>query len=302
MTTISIIIENPIKEDNYSISDKSSISTHFLNKKRYKSDDDNIETTSEFKTNKKISFFTSNKNNKLEIFLSNYDRIIKENKDFFQKEESRYKEINFNQSLINYVIKYFSLMKFYLRKIYIFKEKELIDLIKTFHMNALEFSVLTLLLEEFLSTSLYIFEKENIYYLGLYSKYISSDDYTDIFQKMINTDKYFNEWFLHYNVFLKARDLNVIRVNKRNNFFTKKEQKFETINYNLMAENIFQLKKENENKIFCKNYISHNIGKKVNVVVVYQDKNLENIYNIDQMEKIDSTNNDIEGSQTDISA
>ena len=302
MTTISIIIENPIKEDNYSISDKSSISTHFLNKKRYKSDDDNIETTSEFKTNKKISFFTSNKNNKLEIFLRSYDRIIKENKNFFQKEESRYKEINFNQSLINYVIKYFSLMKFYLRKIYIFKEKELIDLIKTFHMNDLEFSVLTLLLEEFLSTSLYIFQKENIYYLGLYSKYISSDDYTDIFQKMINTDKYFNEWFLHYNVFLKARDLNVIRVNKRNNFFTKKEQKFETINYNLMAENIFQLKKENENKIFCKNYISHNIGKKVNVVIVYQDKNLENIYNIDQMEKTDSTNNDIEGSQTDISA
>ena len=302
MTTISIIIENPIKEDNYSISDKSSISTHFLNKKRYKSDDDNIETTSEFKTNKKISFFTSNKNNKLEIFLRSYDRIFKENKDFFQKEESRYKEINFNQSLINYVIKYFSLMKFYLRKIYIFKEKELIDLIKTFHMNDLEFSVLTLLLEEFLSTSLYIFQKENIYYLGLYSKYISSDDYTDIFQKMINTDKYFNEWFLHYNVFLKARDLNVIRVNKRNNFFTKKEQKFETINYNLMAENIFELKKENENKIFCKNYISHNIGKKVNVVIVYQDTNLENIYNIDQMEKIDSTNNDIEGSQTDISA
>lgn len=302
MTTISIVIDNPIKDDNYSISDKSSISTNFLNKKRYKSNDENIETTSDFKTNKKISFFTSNKNNKLEIFLSNYDRIIKENKDFFQKEESRYKEINFNQSLINYVIKYFSLMKFYLRKIYIFKEKELIDLIKTFHMNDLEFSALTLLLEEFLSTSLYIFEKENIYYLGLYSKYISSDDYTDIFQKMINTDKYFNEWFLHYNVFLKARDLNVIRVNKRNNFFTKKEQKFETINYNLMAENIFQLKKENENKIFCKNYISHNIGKKVNVVVVYQDKNLENIYNIDQMEKIDSTNNDIEGSQTDISA
>ena len=302
MTTISIVIDNPIKDDNYSISDKSSISTNFLNKKRYKSNDENIETTSDFKTNKKISFFTSNKNNKLEIFLSNYDRIIKENKDFFQKEESRYKEINFNQSLINYVIKYFSLMKFYLRKIYIFKEKELIDLIKTFHMNDLEFSALTLLLEEFLSTSLYIFEKENIYYLGLYSKYISSDDYTDIFQKMINTDKYFNEWFLHYNVFLKARDLNVIRVNKRNNFFSKKEQKFETINYNLMAENIFQLKKENENKIFCKNYISHNIGKKVNVVVVYQDKNLENIYNIDQMEKIDSTNNDIEGSQTDISA
>ena len=88
MTTISIIIENPIKEDNYSISDKSSISTHFLNKKRYKSDDDNIETTSEFKTNKKISFFTSNKNNKLEIFLRSYDRIIKENKNFFQKEES----------------------------------------------------------------------------------------------------------------------------------------------------------------------------------------------------------------------
>ena len=119
---------------------------------------------------------------------------------------------------------------------------------------------------------------------------------------MINSDKYFKEWFLNYNEFLKARDLNIIRVNKRNNFFTKKEQKFETINYNLMAENIFQLKKENENKIFCKNYISHNIGKKVNVVIVYQDKNLENIYNIDQMEKTDSTNNDIEGSQTDISA
>ena len=302
MTTISIVIENPKNEDNYSINDKSNISTNFLHKKRYKSDDENMETNSDSKKNKKISFFTFNKINKLEIFLNSFDKIIKENEEFFQKEETRYKDINFNLSLINYIIKYFSLTKFYLRNINIFKEKELIDLIKTFYLNDLEFSVLTILLEEFLSTFLYIFEKENIYYLGLYSKYISSDDYKDIFHKMINTDKYFKEWFLHYNEFLKSRDLNVLKVNKRNNYFTKKEQKLEIFDYNLMAENIFELKRENENKIFSKKHINHNIGKKVNVVIVYQDKNFKNIYNVDQMEQIDSTNNDIEGSQTDISA
>ena len=302
MTTISIVIENSIKEENYSDSDKSDISTNFLNKKRYKSDDENIETNSDFKKNEKISFFTFNKINKSEIFLSSFNKIIEENIEFFEKEETRYMETNFNLNLVNAVIKYFSVMKFYLRKISIFNSKELIDIIKLFHMNDLEFSVFTILLEEFLSTSLYIFEKKNIYYLGLYSKYISSDDYKDIFNKMINTDKYFKEWFLNYNEFLKTRDLNVIKVNKRNNYFTKKEQKLETIDYNLMADNIFELKSENKNKIFFKKYISHNIGKKVNVVIVYQDKNFQNIYNLDQMEKIDSSNNDIEGSQTDISA
>ena len=302
MTTISIVIENPKNEDNYSINNKSKISTNFLNKKRYKSEDENIETNSDFKKNKKISIFTFNKINKLEIFLSSYDKIIKENKEFYQNKESRYKETIFNLSLINYVIKYFSEMKFYLRNINIFNSKDLIDLIKTFHLNDLEFSVLTILLEEFLSSSLYTFEKENIYYLGLYSKYISSDDYKNIFHKMINTDKYFKEWFLHYNEFLKTRDLNVLRVNKRNNHFTKKEQKLEAINYNLMADNIFELKSENKNKIFFKKYFSHNIGKKVNVVIVYQDKNFQEIYNLDQTEKIDSSNNDIEGLQTDISA
>ena len=302
MTTISIIIENPKEEDNYSINDKNNISSNFLNKKRYKSFDENIETNSDFKNNKKISFFTFNKINKSETFLSSFNKIIRENKEFFEKEETRYNETNFNLSLVNSVIKYFSAMKFYLRKISIFNSKELIDLIKMFHMNDLEFSVFTILLEEFLSTFLYILEKENIYYLGLYSKYISTDDYKDIFHKMINTDKYFKEWFLLYNEFLETRDLNVLKVNKRNNYFSKKEQKLETINYNLMVENIFKLKFENKNKNYFNKYISHNIGKKVNVVIVYQDKNFQNIYNIDQMEKIDSSNNDNEGSQTDISA
>ena len=303
MTTISIVIENQKDENNYLIDNKSTSSIHLLNKKRYKSDDEYTETNSKFKKDKKISFFSFNKINKLDIFLSSFEKIIKDNEEFFQKEKKRYMETNFNLNLVNSVINYFSIMKFYLRNINIFTSKELIGIIKTFCLNDFEFSLLTILIEEFLSRFLFIFDKENIYYLGLYSKYISTESYKDIFTEMINEDAYFKDWYYHYKEFLESLDLSLIKINKRNNHFTKREQKKELFDHNLMVDDIFEIKKEFQNKkIFTQKYISHNIGKKVNVVIVYQDKTWENIADKNQMDKIENSNNDVEGLQTDISA
>ena len=303
MTTISIVIENQKDENNYLIDNKSTSSIHLLNKKRYKSDDEYTETNSKFKKDKKISFFSFNKINKLDIFLSSFEKIIKDNEEFFQKEKKRYIETNFNLNLVNSVINYFSIMKFYLRNINIFTSKELIGIIKTFCLNDFEFSLLTILIEEFLSRFLFIFDKENIYYLGLYSKYISTESYKDIFTEMINEDAYFKDWYYHYKEFLESLDLSLIKINKRNNHFTKREQKKELFDHNLMVDDIFEIKKEFQNKkIFTQKYISHNIGKKVNVVIVYQDKTWENIADKNQMDKIENSNNDVEGLQTDISA
>ena len=301
MTTISIVIENPKNEDDYIINDKNTLSTYFLNKKRYKSDDECIDINK----NKRISFFTFNRINKLDLFLSNFEKIIKDNEEFFQKEKKRYMETNFNLTLINSVFNYFSIMKLYLINVGILNSKELIDLIKTFYLNDLEFSVLTILLEEFLSNFSYIFEKENLYYLGLYSKHITSDTYKDIFYNMLNDDIYFKNWFLHYNKFLESRDLNLIKVNKRSNFFTKKEQKFEIVDYILMVNDIFELKTEVNNKIFFKKHIGHNVGKKIKVVIVYEDKrdkNRQNLSKKNQIDRIDLSNNDVECLQTDSSA
>lgn len=303
MTTISIVIENQKDENNYLIDNKSTSSIHLLNKKRYKSDDEYTKTNSKFKKDKKISFFSFNKINKLDIFLSSFEKIIKDNEEFFQKEKKRYIETNFNLNLVNSVINYFSIMKFYLRNINIFTSKELIGIIKTFCLNDFEFSLLTILIEEFLSRFLFIFDKENIYYLGLYSKYISTESYKDIFIEMINEDSYFKDWYYHYKEFLESLDLSLIKINKRNNYFAKREQKKELFDHNLMVDDIFEIKKEFQNKkIFTQKYISHNIGKKVNVVIVYQDKTWENIADKNQMDKIENSNNDVEGLQTDISA
>ena len=305
MTTISIVIENPKNENDDLINDKNTLSTHFLNKKRYKSDDECIETISNINKNKRISFFAFNRINKLELFLSNFEKIFKDNEEFFQREEKRFMETNFNLGLINSVFNYFSIMKVYLINVGIFNSKELIDLIKTFYLNDLEFSVLTILLEEFLSNFSYSFEKENLYYLGLYSKHITSDTYKDIFYNMINTNIYFKDWFLHYKKFLQTRDLNLIKVNKRSNYFTKKEQKFEIVDYNLMVNDIFELKKEVKDTIFFKKYIGHNVGKKVKVTIVYddkRDKNRQNLSEKNQIERIDLSNNEVECLQTDSSA
>jgi hypothetical protein len=303
MTTISIVIENQKDENDYLIDDKSTSSIHLLNKKRYKSDDEYIETNTKFKKEKKISFFSFNKIDKLEIFLSNFEKIIKDKEESFQKEKKRYVETNFNLSLVNSVINYFSIMKFCLGNISVFTPKELIELIKTFCLNELEFSVLTILIEEFLSKFLFIFDKENIYYLGLYSKYISTDSYKDIFIQMLNEDPYFKDWYYLYKEFLESLDLSLLKINKRNNCFSKKEQKMEIFDHNLMVDDIFEIKKEIQNKkIFTQKYISHNIGKKVNVVIVYQDKTWQNIQDKNQMDKTENSNNDMEGLQTDISA
>ena len=76
------------------------------------------------------------------------------------------------------------------------------------------------------------------------------------------------------------------------------------VNYNLMIDEILYSKKENEPDVSQEKKekkANSNIGKKMNVVIVYQEEASQNISSNNDTDKNDSSNNDIEGLQTDLS-
>ena len=310
MKTMNIL--KKVKRDDFLlIYEENSSINHFLNQKRFKSDDDYTELITKKIMNKKCSYFLVDKKDKLDNFLETYEQIIHNlnvaNDDYYIKAKIYYFKNTFNLTLLKMIINYYSKMKPYLRNANIFNSKELIGLIKIFQIDDTEFSILTLLIEDYISNYSIILEKETIYYLGLYSKYISSVFYQDVLYKMINSNLFFKKWYLNYKDFLQSRDLSILRINKRNNSFKPNTQKFETIDYNLMVDNIFNIKKEeNDSKnIGIKNNIfNSNIGKKIKVIIVYQEEETKdnNIINNKHMDKDDFIKNDIEGLQTDMSA
>ena len=141
---------------------------------------------------------------------------------------------------------------------------------------------------------------------SLYSKYISSEFYQEVFCEMINSNLFFKKWYLQYKDFLQSRDLSLLRINKRNNSFKPNSQKFEMIDYNLMVNNLFKTSKEEND---CKNInnknniLNSNIGKKIKVIIVYQEeKSEDNTINYKQTEMDILSKNEIEGLPTDMSA
>ena len=76
-----------------------------------------------------------------------------------------------------------------------------------FQIDDTEFSILTLLIEDYISNYSIILDKETIYYLGLYSKYFSSVFYQDVLYKMINSNLFFKKWNLNYK---ETQDNNII--------------------------------------------------------------------------------------------
>lgn len=310
MKTMNIIKKAQI-DDFLLIYEKTTSISHFLNQKRFKLDDDYTEVKTKKMKNKKCKYFLVDKKDKLDNFLETYEQIINDlnndNDDYYLKSKKYYFKNIFNLTLLKIIINYYSKMKPYLRNANIFNSKELIDLIKTFQIDDIEFSILTLLIEDYISNYSIILEKETIYYLGLYSKYISSEFYHDIFYKMINSNLFFKKWYLHYKDFLQCRDLSLLRINKRNNSFKPNNQKCKMIDYNLMVDNLFNTKKEenvcknidNKNNIF-----NSNIGKKIKVIIVYQEDESQdnNTINNKPMDKDDLSKNETEGLPTDMSA
>ena len=295
MKAMNIIEENPkIGKLLLSFRKTNSLS-NFLNKKRLKLDSDSQETTIKFIEDKKFCFFPFSNKNMTQNFLETYSQIMNntkyKNHMIFFKETKKYFDPSFNLKLVKDVINYFSKVKSLLKNRFVFNIKDLNNLIKTFLINDLEFSVLTLLIDEYISNFLFTLKNENIYYLGLYTKYITSDFYIDVFNEMINRNIYFKFWYLQNKLFLEKIDISMPRINKRNNFFYN--QTIENIDFDSMVDNIiFQKKEKKEIKKF--NIIKSNIGKKRNVKVVYQEDSSQDNDNTNFIETKSSSHNENE--------
>ena len=267
----------------------------FLNKKRFKLSSDSEETTRKLKEDKIFFHFPFSNKNMTEFFLESYSKIMNEakfkNNKYFFNEKKEYFDTTFNLKLVKTIINYFIKVKSSLRNVNLFNLKDLNHLIKIFLINETQFSILTLLLDEFIVTFPFSLKKENIYYLGLYTKYISSDFYAEVFQKMLITNIFFKLWYLQYKQFLEKINVNAKKISKQNNSFMNNIHKIDSIDFNSMIENLIDpIKEKKEIKKF--NIIKSNIGKKLNVVVVYQEDSSQD--NTNYFEEKDSFNNEKE--------
>jgi len=295
MKAMNIFEENTKFEKIFFSFEKNNALPIFLNKKRFKLNSDSEETTRKLKEDKIFFNFPFINKNMTEFFLESYSKIMNEakfkNNKYFFNEKKEYFDNTFNLKLVKTSINYFVKVKSSFRNLNFFNSKDLSYLIKTFLINETQFSILTLLIDEFIANFPFSLKKENIYYLGLYTKYISSDYYAEVFQKMLITNIFFKLWYLQYKQFLERIDINVIKINKRNNSFMNNIHKIDSIDFNSMIENLIEpIKEKKEIKKF--NIIKSNIGKKLNVVVVYQEDSSQD--NTNYFEEKDSFNNEKE--------
>ena len=275
----------------------------FLNKKRSKYDIAYNEEKVKFKEDLNFFVFKPIFKNTIEIFMDNYTQIMNDNKlknkEYFFQEKKEYFNTSFDLKLTNTIINYFSKIKSNLRNANFTSCKELIDLIKAFLINELQLSILTLLIDEYISKFPSNIQKENIYYLGLYTKYISSEFYFEVFNEMIKSNIFFKFWYLKYKPFLDSIDIGIININKRINNLMSKNHKIEIIDFDSMVNNIIYPKKEkNKNNKFMP--INSNIGKKINLVIVYQEESSQSEDNKSNIETRESSHKESESLQIPI--
>ena len=275
----------------------------FLNKKRSKLDVAFNEEKFKFIEDLNLLVFTPVYKIILEKFLDNYSRIINDpnlkNKKYIIQEQKEFFDTSFNLKLTNTIFNYFSKEKSKLRNANFFNCKDLIDLIKTYLINEFQFSILTLLIDKYISKD--NLSKEDIYYLGLYTKYISSDTYSEVFNWMIKSNIFFKNWYLRHKQFLESIDTSVININNRINNLVNKNHTIEEIDFNSMVDNIIFSKKEN--KIINKfKPFNSNIGKKMHVEIVYQEESSQSQENMNSIETRESSHKDSETLQIPIFA
>ena len=275
---------------------KNDFSIHFLNKKRFKLEENNEEIIVKLKEDRPYFFISLKNKNIYKNFLEAFSLITNNPKSnyirYFLKAKKKYFNSSFNLKLINKIIDFFSEEESNLRNANISSPEDLIILVKTFLINELEFSVFTLLTKKYISNINTPLNREDIYYLGLYAKYISSYDYRGIFHEMINTDINYKIWYFQYKEFLNNINTSLIKINRGNKIFLSYKYNYEMFDFNSMTDIVNSSQKE-KNEINENNKNKTNIGKKVNVIIVYQEESSqENTNYIDNSES--SHNNDIE--------
>lgn len=275
MKAINLTEEKPNKSQLLSLNGKDGFSFRFLNKKRLNFLDNYEETIFKLKDERPNFFIALKTKNISPNFLEAFTQLANDPKKSFNryylKAKKRYFNSTFNLKLIHIIINYFSAEESNLRNADITNSKDLIKIVKTFLMNELEFSIFTLLINKYISNYFNKLEKDCIFYLGFYTKYISSLSYKDVFQEMLNTNLNLHIWYLQNKEFLENIDTSLLKINKGNKVFQSYNYNYGIIDFNSMTDDIFSPKKE-QKKDDNNNELNSNIGKKVNLVIVYQEE------------------------------
>ena len=151
-----------------------------------------------------------------------------------------------------------------------------IQLTQIFLMNENDIAALTLLIEQYLFFhNPILYTDESLFYLGLYTKYITSNEFYYIFNEMLKINVSFKNWYTLNKNLLDIFDIDIQKVNQRYTLFKQSQKQVKFIDYNLMIKDIIDPisfkhneKKQNTNSIVKSN---SNIGKIIDVIIVYTE-------------------------------
>jgi hypothetical protein len=283
MTTFKII-KNIKGGESKSLSSQTDVeSTQLLGKKRYNLSKINKEMRKSLKIKRKQSSPCPKIDKKIELFLSNYYELIinmKKNdkifSNYFSTQEKYYFNSILNLDLVKIIFSYINKISNFQKNNKKLNLNLFIQLTQIFLMNENDIAALTLLIEQYLffhNANLYT--DENLFYLGLYTKYITSNEFYYIFNEMLKINVSFKNWYTLNKNLLDIFDIDIQKVNQRYTLFKQSQKQVKFIDYNLMIKDIIDPisfkhneKKQNTNSIVKSN---SNIGKIIDVIIVYTE-------------------------------
>lgn len=225
---------------------------------------------------------------KIEKFLNLYNQIINKKKikdknfsNFFSFQQKYYSKSVLNINLVKNIFEYFKRLSIFYKNNILFNFNMLFKLNNEFMIDENDFASLTLLLEQFLCfQNLKInFTDESLLYLSFYVKYLTSNEFSYIFKEMIKLDSNFKKWYSQYKKILVLFDINIQKVNQRCIFFKQNKKRIKYTDYNFMVKEIMgqnpceliEYIKEIDTNFEYKKISNSNIGKVVDVIIVYRE-------------------------------
>jgi hypothetical protein len=283
MTTFKII-KNIKGGESKSLSSQTDVeSTQLLGKKRYNLSKINKEMRKSLKIKKKQSSPCPKIDKKIELFLSYYSQLIINKKkndkifsNYFSIQEKYYFNSILNLDLVKIILAYINKISNFQKNKKKLNLNLLIQLTQIFLMNENDIATLTLLIEQYFffhNTNLYT--DENLFYLGLYTKYITSNEFYYIFNEMLKINASFKNWYTLNKNLLDIFNIDIQKVNQRYTLFKESQKQVKFIDYNSMIKDIIDPisfkhyeKKQHTNSIVKSN---SNIGKIIDVIIVYTE-------------------------------
>jgi hypothetical protein len=196
--------------------------------------------------------------------------------NYFSTQEKYYFNSILNLDLVKIIFSYINKISNFQKNNKKLNLNLFIQLTQIFLMNENDIAALTLLIEQYLffhNPNLYT--DESLFYLGLYTKYITSNEFYYIFNEMLKINVSFKNWYTLNKNLLDIFDIDIQKVNQRYTLFKQSQKQVKFIDYNLMIKDIIDPisfkhneKKQNTNSIVKSN---SNIGKIIDVIIVYTE-------------------------------